>query len=241
MEITTPRKPSSNKLLTALSKKEYLRILSGLEQVDLAFGEILYKPGDKINYIYFPMSGAVSLLAVEDEATLELGLIGNEGMIGLPVFLGVPISRALVVVQGDGTALRMKAKDFLKECEQNDLLSRLVRRYIHYLLMQISQTVVCTRLHLIEQRLACLLMMMHDRVMNNRFQLKHEFLSRILGVRREAITIAAGSLQKKQLITYSRGNLLILDRKGLEAVCCRCYQIVTGEYQSFLSAQKQLR
>jgi CRP-like cAMP-binding protein len=240
METKTREITSVNKLLSTLPKKEYQRILLSLEQVDLVFGEALYKPDDKINFVYFPMSGVVSLLAVEDEATMELGLIGNEGMIGLPVFLGVPISRALVVAQSNTTALRMKATDFLKECEQNALLSCLVRRYTHYLLMQISQAVVCTRLHLIEQRLACILMVMYDRVMINSFQLKHEFLSRILGVRREAITIAAGSLQKKGLITYSRGNLVILDPKGLEGTCCRCYKAVTGEYQNFLAAQKRL-
>lgn len=240
MEIISLQRPTNNKLLTALPKKEYQRILPKLGQVDLVFGESLYKPDDEINYVYFPISGVVSLLAVEDEATMEVGLVGNEGMIGLPVFLGVPISRALVVVQGGGTALRMKATDFLKECEQNVLLSRLMRRYIHYLLMQIGQAVVCAHLHLIEARLACLLMAMHDRMMTDRFQLKHKFLSRILGVRREAITIAASSLQKKKLITYSRGNLLILDRNGLEAACCRCYKVVTAEYQNFLAVQKQI-
>lgn len=240
IETIKLQKPSANLLLSALNKKEYQRILPRLEPVDLIFGEALFNPGDKIRYVYFPNSGVVSVLAVEDEATLEIGLIGNEGLVGLPVFLEVPSSRALVVVQGDGTALKMKATDFLNECRQSSLLSRLVHRYTHYLLVQISQAVICTRRHLIESRLACILLMMHDRMKTNQFKLKQEFLSKILGVRREAVTLAAGNLQKKQLISYSRGNLSIINREGLEADCCRCYEIVNAEYQDFLGAQKQL-
>lgn len=131
----------------------------------------------------------------------------------------------------------MKSADFLKAYGKSVLLSRLMRRYTHYLLMQIGQAVICSCLHLIESRLACLLLMMHDRMMTDRFQLKREFLSQILGVRREAITIAAFSLQKQQLITYSRGNLLILEPAGLRAVYCKCYEAVTMEYQNLFVSQ----
>ena len=182
----------------------------------------------------------ISILAVEEEATLEVGIVGNEGMVGLPVFLEVQTSRAQVMAQGNGTAMRMKATEFLKECRQNALLTRLMHRYAYYLLMQITQTVVCTRLHLIESRLACLLLTMHDRMLTNQFQIKQEFLSKVLGVRREAVSIAAGRLQHQELISYSRGNLSIINREGLEAVCCRCYKIVTKEYKGFIAAQRRL-
>lgn len=228
----------ANLLLARLSEKEYRSLLPRLDRVDLIFGDVFYNPGDTINYVYFPESGVLSILAVEDQTTLELGIVGNEGMMGLPVFLEAPTSRARVIVQGAGSALRLKSTDFLKACEQSVLLSRLMRRYTCYLLMQISQTVVCSRLHLIESRLACLLMMMHDRMMTDRFQLKQEFLSKILGVRREAVTIAAGNLQKQQLISYSRGDLFIADAEGLQAACCNCYKIVTAEYLDLFAPQK---
>lgn len=240
MEMLKLEEPATNHLLAALPKKEYQRLLPHLKQIDLIFGEPLFDVGDKISYVYFPQSGVVSILAVEDEATLEVGLVGNEGMVGLPVFLEVKTSRALIIAQSNGTALKMKATDFLKECKKNVLLSRLMRRYAHYLMMQITQTVVCTRLHLIESRLSCLLLMMHDRVMTNHFKIKQEFLSKILGVRREAVSIAAGNLQHQKLISYSRGNLSIINREGLEAACCRCYKIVTEEYKGFLAAQSRL-
>ncbi|MDQ4121434.1 MAG: Crp/Fnr family transcriptional regulator [Acidobacteriota bacterium] len=240
METLKIEKPATNRLLAALPEKDYQRLLPRLEQIDLIFGEPLFGVGDPIRYVYFPQSGVVSIHAVEDEATLEVGLVGNEGMIGLPLFLEVETSRALIIAQSNGTALRMQASDFLQECKENVLLSRLMRRYTHYLLMQITQTVICTRLHLIESRLACLLLMMHDRMMTNEFKLKQEFLSKVLGVRREAVSIAASNLQQQQLISYSRGNLSIVNREGLEAACCRCYKIVTQEYKGFLAAQSQL-
>jgi CRP-like cAMP-binding protein len=240
MEIISLQRPTNNKLLTALPKKQYQRLLPCLEEIDLFFGDVLFNPGDKIRYVYFPVNGVLSLLAVENEVTVEIGLVGNEGMVGLPVFLGVPTSRISLVVQGSGAALRMKSADFLRECKQNDLLSHLMRRYTHYLLMQVSQTVLCNRLHLIEQRLAHILLTMHDRMMTNQFTLKQEFLAQILGARREAVSIAAGNLQKQQLISYSRGNLSIIDRNGLEATCCQCYNKVADEYQKLLAAQLRL-
>lgn len=226
----------ANRLLARLPDQDYRGLRPQFEHIDLIFGEALYEPGDTIDYVYFPQSGVLSLLAVEDEATLEIGLVGNEGMTGLPVFLEMPVSRVRVLVQGDGSALRIKSADFLKACEQSVLLSRLVRRYTHYLIMQIGQAVVCSRLHLIESRLACLLMMMRDRTRTDHFQFKQEFLSKILGVRREAITIAASSLQKQQLISYSRGNLSILDPDGLQTVCCKCYKVAAAEYRNLFAS-----
>ena len=232
--IKNPQTAFDNLLLAALPKKDRQRLLSDFEPFDLIFGETLFEAGDKIRYIYFPLSGIVSLFAVEDNSSLKIGLAGNEGVVGLPVFLESETSPNLAVVQGEGAALRMKTKNFLRECRQNDLLSRQIRRYTNYFLAQVSQSVLCNRLHLLESRLACLLTMMQDRMMTDQFRLKQEFISKVLGVRREAVTKAAGNLQKQELISYSRGNLLILNRDNLEKVCCRCYQIVKKEYEKYL-------
>jgi CRP-like cAMP-binding protein len=241
MKTIKLQEPSpANKLLTALPEKEYQRILPHLELIDLLSGDVLFNPGDEIRDVYFPTSSVVSLLAVENLSTLETGLVGNEGMIGLPVFLEVSKSRGLAVVQGSGSALKMKTADFLAECKQNDLLSRLLRRYTHYLLMQVSHNVICARLHLLEGRLANLLLLMRDRVMRNQFQFKQEFLAQMLGVRRGAISIAAGNFQNQRLISYSRGNLSIVDPEGLEKLCCQCYEYISREYREFIVAQHQL-
>lgn len=226
-ETTKP----TNRLLAALPAKEYARLLPKLEDISLAYAETIYEPGDIIRHVYFPNSGVVSLLMrVAEGEILEVGVVGNEGIIGLPVFLGVETSSNHVVVQGDGTALRIKTEDFLKECGRDGSLPKLLRRYTHYLLMQISQTVVCTRFHLIEARLICLLLIMHDR-MKADFRITQEILSKMLGVRREAVNKSATNLQQNGLISYSRGNVSILNRARLEAVACRCYFIIKEESQ----------
>jgi CRP-like cAMP-binding protein len=230
-ETTKP----ANRLLAALPAKEYARLLPKLEDISLTYAETIYEPDDIIRHVYFPNSGVVSLLMrVAEGEILEVGVVGNEGIVGLPVFLGVETSSNHVVVQGDGTALRIKTEDFLKECGRRGSLPKLLRRYTHALLMQISQTVVCTRFHLIEARLICLLLMMHDR-MKADFRITQEILSKMLGVRREAVTKAAGILQGKNLISYSRGKISILNRTGLEAAACQCYKIVKEEYDNFQS------
>ena len=225
----------ANRLLATLPKKEYERLLPRLEEVPLLFESILYEAGDTILDIYFPTSGIVSLLAaVEDRATLEVGLVGREGMVGLPIFLEVKTSGNCAVVQGAGSALRMKAKIFRKECQDGGSLPRLLRRYSHSLLTQISQTAVCNRFHPIEARLARWLLMTRDRMGADEFQLTQEFLSNMLGVRREGVNKAAGILQQQSLISYSRGALTILNGKGLEAIACQCYRIIKEEYDTFV-------
>jgi CRP-like cAMP-binding protein len=227
--------PRTNGLLATLPRKEYERLFPSLEEIPLLYEKVLYEPGGLILDVYFPTSGIVSLLAaVEDRATLEVGLVGREGMVGLPVFMDVKTSRNRAVVQGAGYAFRMKAKVFQKECDSDGSLPRLLRRYTHSLLTQISQSAVCNRFHPIDARLARWLLMTRDRMGADEFQLTQEFLSNMLGVRREGVNKAAGELQQRNLIRYSRGALTILNRPGLEAIACKCYRIIKEEYDAFL-------
>ena len=226
----------SNRLFAALPKNEYQRLLPKLERIALIFAENIYQPDDVISHVYFPESGIISLLsAVEEHSTLEVGIVGNEGMVGLPVFLGVKTSNNLAVVQGVGFALRMTAADFHDECKNGGELPRVLQRFTHSLMTHISQSAACNRFHPIEARLARWLLMTHDRMQADEFQITQEFLSNMLGVRREAVNKAATHLQQQQLISYSRGNLSILNRTGLEAAACRCYQIIKQDYENFLN------
>jgi len=231
----TLRAPPTNRLLTALPRHEYQRLLPKLKPFPLVFGEVIYEPGDVIRDVYFPTSGIISLLAaVEDRATLEVGIVGREGMVGLPIFLGVRTSSNRAVVQGTGEAMRMKASAFRNECENGGSFPLLLLRYTHSRLTQIGQGAACNRFHPIDARLARWLLMTRDRMGTDEFRLTQEFLSNMLGVRREGVNKAAGALQQQDLISYSRGNLLILDRVGLKAVACHCYGIIKAEYDTFL-------
>lgn len=234
-KTTTLRAPPTNRLLAALPKDEYRRLLPSLEPFPLVFGEVIYEPGDLIRYVYFPSSGIISLLAaVEDRATLEVGIVGREGMVGLPAFMGVKTSGNRAVVQGAGETMRMKATTFRKLCDNGGSLTKLLRRYTHSRLTQIAQGAACNRFHPIDARLARWLLMTRDRMGTDKFRLTQEFLSNMLGVRREGVNKAAGELQQRHLISYSRGNLTTLDRAGLKAVACRCYGIIKAEYDTFL-------
>ena len=230
---TALRAPPFNSLLAALPRDEYRRLLPSLELVPLIFGEVIYKPGDVIRHVYFPTAGILSLLAAaEARATLEVGMVGREGMIGLPVFMGVKTSRDSAVVQGVGAALRLKATAFRKECTNGGALPGLLRRYTHSRLTQVTQGAACNRFHSIEARLARWLLMTRDRMEGDEFQITQEFLSHMLGVRREGVNRVASALQQENLISYSRGTLTILDRKGLEEVSCCCYEIIKDEVNS---------
>jgi CRP-like cAMP-binding protein len=227
--------PPTNRLLAALPKSEYQRLLPKLKPFSLVFGEVIYEPGDLIRNVYFPTSGIISLLAaVEDRATLEVGIVGREGMVGLPAFMGVKTSNNRAVVQGAGEAMRMQASAFRSECENGGSFPRLLRRYTHSRLTQLAQGAACNRFHPIDARLARWLLMTRDRMGTDEFRLTQEFLSNMLGVRREGVNKAAGALQEQNLISYSRGNLLILDRVGLQAISCQCYEIIKKEYDTFL-------
>jgi CRP-like cAMP-binding protein len=216
-----------NSLLAAVPRKEYRRLLAGLEPVTLRFGEVLYEPGETIRHVYFPDSSLVSLLTlVNGHLALEVGLIGREGMVGFPLVLGHKVSSVRALVQGAGTAMRMGSAQFREEFRLSLPLQRELYRYIHTLMAQISQTAACNRFHVVETRLARWLLMTHDRVKSDRFRMTHEFLGNMLGVRRVGVTKSAQALQKRKLISYSRGDITVLDRRGLEAAACECYEVV---------------
>ncbi|MEO8384882.1 MAG: Crp/Fnr family transcriptional regulator [Betaproteobacteria bacterium] len=221
----------SNRQLAALPQKDYQQLLAYLKPVELEFGDILYEAGDQIRYVYFPEDCLVSLLtAVDANRAAEVGLVGSEGMIGVPVALGIFVSPFLAVVQGAGTALRMKTVDFRREFGKSAALQGALFRFTHLLMIQVAQTAACNRFHVVTQRLARWLLMTRDRVHANEFLLTQEFLGRMLGVRRVGVTAAASALQKLKLISYSRGNITIIDPAGLEAAACGCYETVNSLY-----------
>jgi CRP-like cAMP-binding protein len=239
---TRPRAPSANRLLSALPQKEYERLLPDLEQVALSFAEVLYEPGAQIRHVYFPNDSVVSLLAeVADRSTLEVGVVGNEGVAGISVFMGVDASPHRAITQGAGTAMRMKASLLRKESGRTGSLHGLLHRYAHSLLAQVSRSAVCNRFHVVDARLARWLLMSGDRLGMDEFRLTQDFISNMLGVRREGVSKAASVLQKNELINYSRGHIKILDRAGLEAVSCECYGIIKDESDSYLGKSESNR
>ena len=223
----------ANKLLAALPRGDRRRLIEGMDQVALTYGEVLYEPGEHIACVYFPNDSVVSLLTLVDRhQALEVGLVGREGMVGVPLALEIRVSPVRALVQGSGTAMRMKAAPFLKELRQCHTLRSALHRYTYSLMTQITQTAACNRFHVIEARLARWLLMTHDRLQASPFQLTQDFLAQMLGVRRVGVTKAARALQRTGLIRYSRGNIDILDRKGLEAASCSCYGIVKDTHDS---------
>jgi CRP-like cAMP-binding protein len=237
--------PVANSLLAALPRKELRSLLDHMEPVALTYGEIVYEPGEQIKHIYFPNDSLVSLLTLVDQhQALEVGLVGREGMVGIPLSLEIGISPVRALVQGSGTAMRMKAAPFLTVLRQSQALQRELHRYTYSLMAQITQTAACNRFHVVEARLARWLLMTHDRMQSSTFRLTQEFLSHMLGVRRVGVTKAARTLQQRKLISYSRGNIRILDRKGLEAASCSCYAIIKDMHEPDLtrpSHQKNAR
>ena len=225
------RVPVANSLLAALPRKERQHLIGELKQVALTYGDVLYEPGEQIKHVYFPNDSIVSLLTLVDRhQALEVGLVGREGMVGIPLALEISISPVRALVQGTGTAMRMKAAPFLNAFRQSHALQRELHHYTYSLMAQITQTAACNRFHVVEARLARWLLMTHDRMQTSPFRLTQEFLSQMLGVRRVGVTKAARALQQSGLISYSRGNITILDRKGLEAACCSCYEVVKGTH-----------
>jgi CRP-like cAMP-binding protein len=218
---------ASNSVLRTLSPKENQRLLAHSEQVNLTYGDVLCEAGKPLRYIYFINSGLVSLLTtVGGHASVEVGLVGWEGVAGLPLFLGVGISPVRMLVQGSGTATRMKAASFRDELKRNPVLQRALNQYLYAFMAQVAQTAACNRHHLLVKRLARWLLLTHDRAESNVFHLTQEFLAHMIGVRRVGVSGAASLLQNKKLISYRRGNITILNRKGLERAACRCYRDV---------------
>lgn len=226
------RAPVANSLLAALPRNECRHLIDGLEQVVLTYGEVLYEPGQQIRHVYFPNDSIVSLLTLVDRhQALEVGLVGREGMVGIPLALEIGISPVRALVQGTGTAMRMKAAPFIKELRRSQALRRELHRYTYALMSQITQTAACNRFHVVEARLARWLLMTQDRMQSRAFRLTQDFLAQMLGVRRVGVTKAARTLQQAKLISYSRGNIKIIERKGLEAASCSCYAMVKDMHE----------
>lgn len=224
---------SGNGLLAALPRAQYQRLLAEhLELVRLRYGEVLKEPGVRIRHVYFPIDCVVSLqTSAEHGEALEVALIGREGMVGTPLVLGIDIASHLAVVQGAGTAMRMKASAFRKEFLRSKPFQKVVYWYKNGLARQFAQSVACNQFHTLRARLARYLMMTADRARSREIRLTHEVLSRMLGVRRPGITSAAGALEQRKLIQYTRGKITILDRKRLSASSCACYRIINGIYR----------
>lgn len=223
--LPAARGPIVNRLLASLPAKDREHFLAECETVELHFSEVLYHPGQRIDYVYFPIDSFVSLVStVDGRSSLEVGMVGNEGMVGVPLVLDVPASPLLALVQGFGSASRMSAAKFRRQLTESAALQQCLKRYVHVLMSQFAQTASCIRQHVLEARLARWMLMSQDRAHSNQFHLTHAFLAHMLGVRRVGVTTAAKSLQVKKLIYYRRGEITILNRRGLEAVSCACYR-----------------
>jgi CRP-like cAMP-binding protein len=224
------RAPIENSLLSLLSEQEYRNLAPELEPVALGLGHVIYESGAQLDHLYFPTSCVVSLLyTMENGATAEMGLTGNDGAVGIALFLGGQTMPNRAVVQIAGAALRMKTAVLNKEFAKGGALQQLPLRYTQSLLSQISQTAVCNRLHSVERRLCRWLLLSQDRVNSDELPMTQEFISNMLGGRRESVTVAAGRLQDEGLIHYSRGQIRILNRPGLEAAVCECYHVIKQE------------
>ena len=227
--------PTKNRLLAMLPREEYERILPRLEHVSFKFGEVVYESGGRMSYIYFPTDAIVSLLyLMENGASAEMGMAGNEGLVGIALFMGGGSVPNRAVVQSPGGAFRMKAKVLQEEFARGGAFQRLLLRYTQALITHMSQTAVCNRLHSIEQQLCRWLLLSHDRLDSDVLVMTQELIANMLGVRREGVTAAAGRLQEQGIISYVRGRIQILDRAGLEAAVCECYKVVKDEYDRLL-------
>lgn len=231
----TKNTASENRLIAALPQEDRQHFLDGCERVELVFSDILCKSGEPVKYVHFPISSVISLLAkVDDNSSVEVGMVGNEGMIGMPIMLGVDFSSLQFLVQKTGEAWRMDALSFRRELQLSLALKLLMNCYLFVMTSQFAQTAACTRFHMVEARLARWLLMTEDRVHSDKFHVTHKILAHMLGVRRVSVTNVAGLLQRKNLISYKRGEITILDRSGLEAASCRCYRTDKEIYDHLL-------
>jgi CRP-like cAMP-binding protein len=234
MSLQSPRAPLENRLLNALPRRERDRLRVRLEPVYLPFQEPVYDAGRPIPYVYFPLNGVLSLVAEDGSGAAEVGTVGNEGLVGLPVFLGTGTFPHRCFCQIPGDALRLRAAALREELNAGGALAGVLLRYTHCLLAQATQTAACNLLHAAEQRLARLLLLMQDRVGIDWFPLTQELMAQMLGVQRATVSLTAGALQRAGLIGYSRGRVMVRNRAGLEAAACGCYRVVSKELERLL-------
>ena len=229
--------PKQNHLLDALLADEFERLLPNLEQVELPLGKVLYESGGLLEHVYFPTNSIISLLYVmKDGASAEIAVMGNEGILGISLFMGGETTSSRAVVQSGGHAYRLKAQLLKDEFNRGGHLQRLLLRYTQALITQMAQTAVCNRHHTIEQQLCRWLLLSIDRLSSDELIMTQELIANMLGVRREGVAEAAGKLQRLGLINYSRGHITVLDRKKLEKNSCECYQVVKAEFDRLLPA-----
>ena len=225
----------SNHLIDLLPRKDRLRFIDACEHIELPLAQVLCEPGKPTKYVYFPTEGFISLIAVvKGSPGVEVGMVGREGMLGVQLALGVATAPLHALVQGSGTAWRIGTKAFKAELAASPQLQSELHRYLYVLMAQLAESAACVRFHQIGPRLARWLLMSQDRSQTNTFEVTQEFLAYMLGVRRVGITAAAGALQKSGLISYSRGKLTVLNRKGLEHAACGCYEADQKTYADLL-------
>ena len=233
--IPRPNGPVENRLLAALPRTEYERLLPQLQPVSFSLGEVVYEFGGHLDYVYFPTNSIVSLLyTMENGTSAEMGLTGNDGVVGIALFMGGGTMPNRAVVQSAGGAIRMKANMMQAEFARGGKFQQLLLRYTQALITQISQTAVCNRLHAVEQQLCRWLLLSHDRLQVDELIMTQELIADMLGVRREGVTVAAGRLQDAGAISYVRGHIKILDRQKLEDTVCECYLVVKDEFDRLL-------
>jgi CRP-like cAMP-binding protein len=224
-----------NHLLAALPKTEYFRLREHFEPVSLKLGEVIYEAGDRLSHLYFPTTSIISMLYImENGGTAEIGIAGNNGLIGYALFMGGETTSSRAIVQIAGDAVRMRSDDAKKAFAAGGIFQDLLLRYTQSLITQISQTAVCNRLHSVEQQLCRWLLINHDQLATNKLVMTQELIANMLGVRREGVSVAATHLQDLGVIKYSRGTITVLDRNRLEEQACECYQVVMDEYDRLL-------
>ena len=229
--------PGENRILAILADDDRQGFRAQLERVQLEFKHVIYEPNEPVSHVYFPLTGMISLLTIMDDGSaIEVATVGNEGMIGLPVFLGAGSMPGRAITQVPSEAWRMPAEAFRAVVHSSGALHQILQRYTQALLNQIAQSAACNRVHPMTERCARWILLTHDRIGVDAFPLTHEFLSQMLGVRRATVTVATGALHQARLIRSHRGRITVLDRAGLESASCECYRVIRDEYDRLLGA-----
>ena len=228
-------KPQVNRLLAALPTSDYQRLVPHLKLVSLPTRKVIYEPGEPITHVYFPQHAMVSIVTImKDGSTVEVGIVSNEGMVGIPVILGGNTTTTKAFVQVSGAGMQMDADVFRTEFNRGGAIQKLLLRYVRAIYTELTQSCACNRLHTLEERLARWLLTVSDRLESEEFLLTQEFIAQMLGVRRSGVTVAASTLSRAGMIRYQRGQINILNRENLEATCCECYQVIQNEFARLL-------